>query len=202
MAHLKKGYFMRVIFISIFLFISGCTTSLWSPKYKQEMVDGFYVKSDTGELFVTASSSAYLFDISKNFGEALALTRKVDFYSTFNDFELRIDNTIQGTVSLTLLSDKPSSELEEQLVSLGFKKDKLLDRFRLTEQINGQRYVVEGELPLEKLEKSVRIAVAQPSTFTETAGKIIATPATIAIDSMIVVPAVFLGATVMAAGGG
>ena len=202
MAHLKKRYFMRVIFISIFLFISGCTTSLWSPKYKQEMVDGFYVKSDTGELFVTASSSAYLFDISKNFGEALALTRKVDFYPTFNDFELRRDNTIQGTVSLTLLSDKPSSELEEQLVSLGFKKDKLLDRFRLTEQINGQRYVVEGELPLEKLEKSVRIAVAQPSTFTETAGKIIATPATIAIDSMIVVPAVFLGATVMAAGGG
>jgi len=193
---------MRVILISIFLFISGCTTSLWSPKYKQEMIDGFYVKSDTGELFVTGSSSAYLFDISKDFGEALALTRKVDFYPTFSDIELRKDNTIQGTVSLTLLSDKPSSDLEEQLISLGFKKDKLLERFRLTEQINGQRYVVEGELPLEKLEKSVRIAVAQPSAFTETAGKIIATPATIAIDSVVVVPAVFFGATVMAAGGG
>ena len=193
---------MRVIFISIFLFITGCTTSLWSPKYKQEMVDGFYVKSDTGELFVTGSSSAYLFDISKDFGEALTLTRKEDFYPIFNDFELKKDNTIQGTVSLTLLSDKPSPELEEQLISLGFKKDKLIERFRLTEQINGQRYVVEGELPLEKLEKSVRIAVAQPSTFTETAGKIIATPATIAIDSAVVVPAVFFGATVMAAGGG
>lgn len=193
---------MRVIFISIFLFISGCTTSLWAPKYKQEMVDGFYVKSDTGELFVTASSSAYLFDISKEFGEALALSRKVDFYPTFKDFELAKDNSIQGTVSLTLLSDKPSSELVEQLISLGFKKDKLLERFRLTEKINGQRYVVEGELPLEKLEKSIRIAVAQPSTFTENASKIIATPAAIAIDSMVVVPAVFLGATVMAADGG
>jgi hypothetical protein len=193
---------MRVIFISIFLFITGCTTSLWSPKYKQEMVDGFYVKSDTGELFVTGSSSAYLFDISKDFGEALTLTRKEDFYPTFNDFELKKDNTIQGTVSLTLLNDKPSPELEEQLISLGFKKDKLIERFILTEQINGQRYVVEGELPLEKLEKSVRIAVAQPSTFTETAGKIIATPATIAIDSAVVVPTVFFGATVMAAGGG
>jgi hypothetical protein len=166
------------------------------------MVDGFYVKSDTGELFVTGSSSAYLFDISKDFGEALTLTRKEDFYPTFNDFELKKDNTIQGTVSLTLLNDKPSPELEEQLISLGFKKDKLIERFILTEQINGQRYVVEGELPLEKLEKSVRIAVAQPSTFTETAGKIIATPATIAIDSAVVVPTVFFGATVMAAGGG
>ncbi|MCW8092121.1 hypothetical protein [Alteromonas sp. ASW11-130] len=193
---------MRVILLSILLFISGCTTSLWLPKYKQELVDGFYVKSDTGELFVTGSSTAYLFDISKDFGEALALSRKVEFYPTFTDFELRKDNTIKGTVSLTLLSDEPSSELEEQLVSLGFRKDKLLKCFRLTEQVNGQRYVVEGELPLEKFEESLRIAVAQPSTFSETAGKIIATPATIAIDSVVIVPAVFLGATVMAAGGG
>ncbi|KAF7786191.1 hypothetical protein PRUB_a0673 [Pseudoalteromonas rubra] len=62
--------------------------------------------------------------------------------------------------------------------------------------------MVEGDLPLEKLEKRQRIAIAQPSTFSQTAGKIVATPATIVIDSVVVVPAVFIGATIMAAGGG
>lgn len=193
---------MRVLLISIILFISGCTTALWSPTYKEELVDGFYVKSDTNELFVTSLSSAYLFEIDKSFGEALILSREINFYPSFNDFKLNKDNTIEGFVSLTLVNDQPSSALEAKLVALGFERDKLLKKFRFTKKVKGKRYLVEGSLPLEKLEKSQRIAVAQPSSFTEAAGKIIATPATIVIDSVVVVPAVFLGATVMAAGGG
>ena len=193
---------MRAFIILTILLISGCTTTLWSPEYKQELVDGFYVKSDTGELFVTASSSAFLFDIGEGFGKALVLSRKVDFYPTFKDFKLRNDNTIEGTISLTLASDNPSPELEAQLLSLGFKKEGYLQRFRLTEKLEGKRYVIEGEMPLEKLEKSQRVAVEQPSSFSETAGKIIATPAMILIDAVAVVPAVFLGATIMAVGGG
>ncbi|QPB83534.1 hypothetical protein CWC22_011265 [Pseudoalteromonas rubra] len=193
---------MKKLLLLIALFISGCTTELWAPEYKQEVIDGFYVKSDSGELFVTASSSAYLFKINKNFGEALTLSREVDFYPSFNDFELRKDNTIIGVVSLTLLTEEPSPELENQLLSLGFKKDELLKRYRLTNLVEGKRFMVEGDLPLEKLEKRQRIAIAQPSTFSQTAGKIVATPATIVIDSVVVVPAVFIGATIMAAGGG
>ncbi|RXF01310.1 hypothetical protein [Pseudoalteromonas sp. PS5] len=193
---------MKVLFLLAILIISGCTTALWAPEYKKEMIDGFYVKSDTGELFVTASDSAYLFEINKNFGEALILSRKIEFYPSFNDFELKKDNTIVGNVSLTLLSDEPSLEIETHLLSLGFKKDKLLKRLKLTEKVEGKRFIVQGDLPLEKLEKSQRISIAQPSTFSQTAGKIVATPATIVIDSVVVVPAVFLGATIMAAGGG
>ncbi|WP_010386298.1 hypothetical protein [Pseudoalteromonas rubra] len=193
---------MKKLLLLIALFISGCTTELWAPGYKQEMIDGFYVKSDSGELFVTASSSAYLFKINKSFGEALTLSREVDFYPSFNEFKLRKDNTIIGVVSLTLLTEEPSPELENQLLSLGFKKDELLKRYRLTNLVEGKRFMVEGDLPLEKLEKRQRIAIAQPSTFSQTAGKIVATPATIVIDSVVVVPAVFIGATIMAAGGG
>ncbi|WP_038881873.1 MULTISPECIES: hypothetical protein [Vibrio] len=193
---------MKTLLLFIALFLSGCTTALWAPEYKQEMIDGFYVKSDSGELFVTASSSAYLFKINKNLGEALTLSREVDFFPSFNDFELRKDNTIVGTVSLTLLSDEPTLELESQLLSLGFRKDALLKKFRLTEKVTGKRFIVEGDLPLDKLETSQRISIAQPSTFSEAAGKIVVTPATIIIDSVVVVPAVFIGATIMTAGGG
>ncbi|WP_045396934.1 hypothetical protein [Vibrio campbellii] len=192
---------MKTLLLLVALFLSGCTTALWAPEYKQEMIDGFYVKSDSGELFVTASSSAYLFKINKNFGDALTLSREVDFSPSFNEFELRKDNTIVGTVSLTLLGGEPTAELENQLLSLGFKKDALLREFRLTEKVKGKRFTVEGDFPLVKLEKSRRINIAQPSTFPESAGKIVATPAAIIIDSAVVVPAVFVGATVMAAGG-
>ena len=193
---------MRLLLLLIILFISGCTTALWSPTYKEELVDGFYVKSDTNELFVTSSQSAYLFEIDEMFGEALILSREINFLPSFNDFTLNKDNTIEGIVSLTLLNEQPSSAVEARLLALGFERDELLKKLKLTKKVKGKRYVVEGFLPLEKLEKSQPIAVAQPSTFIEAAGKIIATPATIAIDSVVVVPAVFVGATVMAAGGG
>ncbi|MDC8831370.1 hypothetical protein [Alteromonas gilva] len=192
---------MKLMLFFVVLLLSGCTTALWAPNYEQEWVDGFYVKSDSSQLFVTSSNSAYLFNINKNFAEALLLSRKEEFYPYFDQFQLNKDNTIEGDVSLTLADEFPSSELENELIALGFKKDELLHRYKLTENIRGRRYIVEGILPLEKLEKRRQIAVAQPSTFTETAGKIAATPATIVIDSVITVPAVFLGAIVMAAGG-
>jgi len=135
-------WFLFWVFIAVFT--PACTTALWAPEYKQELIDGFYVRSDSGELFVSASNSAYLFNINKHFGEALVLSREIDFYPSFSHFELRKDNTVVGTVSLTLANGELSPELETQLLSLGFKMDELLNRLTLSERVEGRRFIVEG----------------------------------------------------------
>ncbi|OCQ23535.1 hypothetical protein A7985_06230 [Pseudoalteromonas luteoviolacea] len=187
-----------ILFVLIFL--NGCTTSLWAPNYKKESLNGFYVKSDTRELFVTTTKTAYLLGIDQQFGNALQLSRKIEFMPKFEDFKLNDKNEVSGYVTLTLKEEFPPESLAAELASLGFEPDIYSKRLQLTRKVTGKRYTIEGEIPLEKLEKEYTIMVAQPRTFTETAGKIIATPATITIDAVVTVPAVFFAATVMAAG--
>ncbi|MCF2859496.1 hypothetical protein L1286_18580 [Pseudoalteromonas sp. SMS1] len=182
------------------LFISGCTASLWEAKYQKENLNGFYVKSDTQELFVTTTETAYLMGIDPQFGEALKLSRQVEFIPSFDEFKLDSQNRVQGRVTLTLRDQTLPLSLVSRLESLGFVKDDEQQQLTLTRKVSGKRYLIEGTLPLEKLDKEYPIMVAQPQTFTQTAGKIIATPVTITIDTVVTVPAVFLAATIMAAG--
>ncbi len=168
------------------------------PDYKQERVNGFYVNRDTGQLFVTTADTAYIFAIDKEFGEALMLSREVDFYPKFDDFRLDKENRITGTVSLSLLGRDPSGEAAARLRKLGFKEEGIVQALTLTREIDGRRYTIEGKLPLEKLEDELVVVVAQPRTFSETAGKIIATPVAIAWDAVVMVPAAFLLVTIMA----
>ncbi|WP_444925061.1 hypothetical protein ACJJH9_09470 [Microbulbifer sp. DLAB2-AF] len=189
----------RVIFTVVFL-LSGCTNVLWAPKHEEELVNGFYVNTETDELFVTTKEDAYVFPIDRSFGESLLLTREVAFYPTFKNFSIDEENRVKGVVTLVFVENEPSHTLVAKVKSLGFEEDELINRLRLSKEIKGRRYTIEGELPLEKLEKNYHIMVAQPAKFSETAGKIIATPVTIAYDAVVVVPAVFIGAVVMAMG--
>lgn len=192
---------IRVSFILILVFaLTGCTLSLWSPKLEPQQIDGFYVKSDTNQLFVTASDTAYLFDIPQSFGKALTLSRRVHFSPRFSDFAVDQSNQVSGEVSLTLKEQAPSKARIKQLKGLGFNQDPVLKKWRLTTKLQGKRYTVTGTLPLEKLAEPLTVMVAQPRAFAETAGKIVATPVTITFDAMVTVPAVFIGATVMALG--
>lgn len=180
------------------VFLSACTTALWMPDYKQERVNGFYVNQETGQLFVTTADTAYIFSIDDDFGETLLLSREVEFYPEFDDFGVDKEHRVTGAVSLRLAELRPSEKLISQLRELGFKEEDVTQSLTLTRELNGRQYVIECELPLEKLEKELVVFVAQPRTFSQTAGKIVATPATIAWDAIVTIPAVFLLVTIMA----
>lgn len=188
---------MKNVCLIFLLLIAGCTTALWAPSYEEQWVNGFYVNRDTGQLFVTTRTDAFLFPDEGDFGEALLLSREYTFYPTFGDFELTKENRVKGRVTLSLIEPNPSQSLVTKLKELGFERTGGTNDLELSEVIEGKRYKVEGELPLEKLDKEYRIRVAQPSTFTETAGKIIATPAAITIDAVVTVPSVFLLVAIM-----
>ncbi len=189
----------RSICIMVFL-LAGCTTALWAPDYKEVRVNGFYLNQENSDLVITSVDSAYIFPSESRLGEALLLSRKASFYPVFDEFSISKENVVSGSVSLVFIGVNPDAEIAEKLDELGFKEDPIINRLQLTEKIEGKRYLIEGALPLEKLEKEYTLMVAQPAEAIETAGKIVATPATIAYDSVVTVPAVFLMATVMALG--
>ena len=191
----------RSVIVAVLL-LTGCTTTLWSPNYQEVWINGFYVNVETNELFVTTRDDAFLFPIDEKFSKALMLTREAAFYPRFQDFKITKDNEVTGRVSLVFIEPDASDSFIKELRFLGFISDPSISDMYLSmsERIKGERYTVEGEVPLEKLEDEYRVTVERPDTFSETAGKIIATPATITIDAVVTVPLTFIVATIMAVG--
>ena len=174
---------MHKYLLAIVIILSGCTTkALWEPEYTTEYAEGFYYNKERKELLVSSATNGYIFDIDQKFGEALILSRSILFKPKFDDFALDRENSITGTVSL-ILYDKNISEKDlGRLKSLGFKT-KNTHRLEIAREIKGKRYQIDGKLPFEILEKPLAIKIAAPDSYTQVAGKIIVSPATITIDA-------------------
>ncbi len=182
-----------VILLSVVL-LNGCTTTLWSNQYKHFSIEGFYINTENNDLLVSDGEKAFIFPVSESFAKALLISREIEFTPKFNNFYLDKEN-IKGEVELTVKSESLSDEEKQYLSEIGFNEKGLL-----VTPIKGKVYKIEGELPLQKLENTYTVSVELSPSFVDTAGKIVATPATIAYDAMVVVPSVFIIATLMLVG--
>jgi hypothetical protein len=110
------------------------------------------------------------------------------------------DNRVTGEISLTYVGNTATPDQLESLKAVGFTKRDNQRFLSLTEEIDGRLYNVEGELPLQKLDKTHTITVALPRKPGQVIQSIIATPAAITIDTAVTAPAAFLLITGMATG--
>lgn len=190
---------MYRILIMLCVLLAGCTSHLWDDDTQRQRViavDGFHVNQETNDLVVTSSSDAYLFPSQERLGQALMLSRDVEFIPKFRNFSLSRSNEVTGSVVLTLNEENPSDELVGQLNALGFERNSQTNRLTSVYHISGERYTIEGELPLEKLENDYEIRMSQPRGAIETARKVAATPFAITFDAAftaLVIPVVALG---------
>lgn len=111
------------------------------------------------------------------------------------------DNRITGKIALTYIGNTATPDQLESLRTLGFATQDNQRYLSLTEEIDGRLYNVEGELPLQKLDKAHTITVALPRKPRKVMESIIATPAAITIDTTVTIPAAFLVITGMVARG-
>lgn len=174
---------MYRVVIVLCIFLAGCTTKLWEPKPERVVaVNGFYVNQETNDLVVTTRREAYLFPSQQRLGQALMLSREIEFLPEFSGFSLSSANVVTGSIKLTLHEQNPSAELISQLTALGFTKNSVTDSFQLIREIRGERYTIEGSLPLEKLENEYQVRMSMPRGPIDTAGRVIATPVAITFD--------------------
>ncbi len=182
---------MYRVVIVLCIFLAGCTTKLWEPKPERVMaVNGFYVNKETNDLVVTTRREAFLFPSQQQLGQALMLSREVEFLPEFSGFSLSSANVVTGSIKLTLHEQNPSAELVSQLTALGFTKNPVTDSFQLIREIRGERYTIEGSLPLEKLENEYQVSMSIPRGPIDTAGRVIATPVAITFDAAATVVAI------------
>lgn len=175
---------MYRVLIILCVFLTGCASHLWKPEPQRVVaVNGFYVNQETNDIVVTSSNDAYLFPSQGRLGQALMLSRDVEFIPAFNNFALSRSNVVTGTVVLTLAEENPSDELVNRLSALGFDEAPSTHRLQLSQEITGERYAIQGELPLEKLDNEYEVRISQPRGAVDTARKVVATPFAITFDA-------------------
>ena len=188
---------MKKHIILLLIFLTGCTATLWhQPENEAEFLNGFYVNKDINVLLASTDKNAYIFPISNELEQILILSRSVPFQPHFGTFTIDQNHEVAGNLTLILTKDKTHKNGIEQLQKLGFIQSELDEKILyFSVFMKGKQYTIEGDLPLVTLEKKYKIIVNRPAVFSSTASKIIATPATIAFDTVVVLPASFILAT-------
>ncbi|WP_447528063.1 hypothetical protein [Vreelandella sp. TE19] len=175
---------MYRLLIVLCIFLAGCTTKLWEEKPERLVsINGFYVNTETNDLVVTTRREAYLFRGQQQLGQALILSREVEFQPEFKHFSLSSSNVVTGVITLKLREETPSAELTNRLAALGFTQNTTTDRYQLIREVRGERYTIEGDLPLQKLENEYQVLMSMPRGPLDTAGRVIATPVTVTFDA-------------------
>ena len=181
---------MRTITIILLFSLGGCTMILWEPSHKQqEFISGFYVNTERNELLVAGRGNGYIFQIDSHLADALLLSRTIPFRPKFEDFKIDREHRVSGTLKLILMDSEINESLASNLTKIGFEYERISQKQTLTKQLSGKHYEIEGDLPLVKLEKEYAVTIVQPDSYSKVASKIIATPATITFDAVVVVPA-------------
>lgn len=179
--------------------LSACTTALWAPTYMEERISGFYVNPERNDLLVTGRLHSYVFSIDKEFEKILILSRTINFQPYFQGFSVDKENAIEGKVQFLVATKNLTTEQKTLLQTSGFRKAKLNGVLEFQKELKGRLYDVQGDLPLQRLGKEYSVMIERPDGPTDIAKKIVATPAAIAYDAVVTVPATFLIVLVMSA---
>ncbi|ELV8706818.1 hypothetical protein QNE98_004402, partial [Vibrio vulnificus] len=132
---------------------------------------------------------AYIFDVSNEFKQVLELSRTMEFTPTLSDFTLSETGSISGKIYLSIKRSLVSEKEQSQLLLLGFTKG---NSMTLTYKLSGSRYSLESEVNHIKLENEYKVKVIQESSVVKNVGQVMLTPATVVIDSVVVIPTTIL----------
>ncbi|MFC0267715.1 hypothetical protein [Kushneria aurantia] len=181
---------IRVAIIAL-LALSGCTSMMWShQQHKIFWVDGFYINRESGQLYVTARDDAFVFDMDASFARVLEMTYDIALDPQFQGFAIDRTNRISGTLHLSPRRDDLSADMLQRLEENGFRN--VRGGWRFEQPLQGWRYTIKGEFPMARLDREYPVRVAVPDSYLMSAGKVMATPATVAADAVMTTAGIIL----------
>ncbi|EHU9474420.1 hypothetical protein KZY47_004385 [Vibrio vulnificus] len=177
--------------IAVILMLSGCmtTSKLWEEHSYIDSVSSFVLNKNNNDLIVTGKNYAYIFDVSNEFKQVLELSRTMEFTPMLSDFTLSKTGSVSGNIYLSIKRSLVSEKEQSQLLLLGFTKG---NSMTLTYKLSGSRYSLESEVNHIKLENEYKVKVIQESSAVKNVGQVMLTPATVVIDSVLVIPTTLL----------
>jgi len=148
-----------------------------------------YIQPGENRLYAVGKSHTYVFEIDESFMRILHLSRSLSFSPYLEDFALSKDNSVRGSVNLWANVKKLTKGQRTELIKLGFKSVDRDIMYRYDTEIKGTRYLSSGELPLQKFKKEIPAGIELPDSRMTLAKKIALTPATVATDVCVSLPA-------------
>ncbi|PNI00288.1 hypothetical protein C1N32_21600 [Vibrio diazotrophicus] len=173
----------------VLLLLTGCTRSLWeyNEKYYETLL-GFYLVEGEHKVLAVGEKYSYMLELKPNMYDALKLSREVDFSLRLRKFSIDDDNRISGLVKLTTQVSSISQENVSYLNTLGFQEGVSSSYISDEWQLHGERYLGSDSYPMVTLEKGVTVAIGYQGDKFDVAGRIIATPVTLAFDTLVLTP--------------
>ena len=180
------------ILILLILVLPSCTAMLWDrPSYYEE-INSFYIEGKSNSFVALGKRFHYIFENEKDLIKILNTSEYIKYQPTFYPFSLDKNNNISGKFSLYVRKKDISEKDIVFLKSMGFDdsdsyKNEILWR---DFSIKGTRYKIKKEFKvIQDIGKLFRIKVIEPRTenSVELAAKALATPVTVATDSVLVV---------------
>lgn len=177
---------MRFFVLIYCLLLTGCTHLLWENKDSYlETVVGFYLVEDEHKVLAVGENYSYMFEIQPDMYGAIKLSNEIDFTLKFESFSLNEKNIISGHIELSVAPENLSENQKLTLSKLGFKNSPPKTALYIGNKISGIRYIGEGSLPATKFENDYKVTVEIPDTYLRSTGKVIATPATLTFDVLV-----------------
>ncbi len=183
---MNRRNFMKLSVSLLAVNLSGCLTGLmYHDRYTSEKLSSVLISEDGKHLVAITEKHDYVFD---NVPRLSAIVRgDLHRYASaqFESFHMASGGKTSGTVIMTL-KDLPT-EMEPQASNLGFKADES-DEWVLSIPLEGTVYKGRG-LPVDpayRLNRTYYVSVKQDASAAATAGKILATPVTVAVDGALI----------------
>lgn len=188
MIYLKKIF----AFILIITLLSACSTKmLWENSKYRDTITKFLITSDSEKLIVLGKRYHYIFPIDKNLKNILESQERKLLTPLFKDLIVDENNDIRGNYSLVYNATDKLDINSKWLLANGFKIKKIADSIKTSYIYNGKlsgtRY-----LPTEKVSfnhtfnKNYEIVVEIEPSNLDIAGRILATPITVAEDGALI----------------
>jgi hypothetical protein len=183
---MNRRNFMKLSVSLLALDLSGCLTAhMYQDEYTSEKLSSVLISEDGKHLVAITEKHDYVFDNEPRLSAIIRGSLHRYASARFDSFHMTSGGKTSGTVIMTLKG--LPSELEPQASDLGFKTDES-KAWVLRLPLEGTVYKGRG-LPVDpayRLNRTYYVSVKQDASAAPTAGKILATPVTVAVDGALI----------------
>ncbi|WOH37548.1 hypothetical protein RI844_19640 [Thalassotalea fonticola] len=183
---------MKIIILLVMLCLTGChtTSHMWSDDYDMVRFTGYHVNEDKQEFTLKAKDRAYRFNLDEHLTQTLLLTQEtsninesinITPYSDHLSLELNIN------VNYVHLTEQEAIELIKLDYPLDGENNQLINK-----RLKGTEEDINHDLKYHDLQDEKSVKILDPDNPVEFAGKVIATPFTLAADTVIIAGAFVL----------
>lgn len=206
MDHSRRRFLTLAVVTAAPLTISGCATQyVWEDVKDRHYVEtprAFMISEDKAKLVVFSDDYHYIFELSETLETSLDAELHEYVFAQFDHFTVDAMRNVEGTYSVQIKKGAPL-EIRKRAIEKGFSLDPEALALTRKGSLSGKRYHANNVKPAKSTispNRDYRINVTENPSLARTAGTVMITPVTVAVDGALAIGTVALTIPVMMIG--